>query len=43
MFDLRKLCVQIRSLVLQLQETNDPIAKLAAVIDMIIGCLSASP
>ena len=43
MFDLRKLCAQLRSLALQLQETNDPVAKLAAIIDMIIGCVSASP
>ena len=38
-FDLNKLCVQLRSLALHLQETNDPIA----IIDAVIGCLSASP
>jgi len=43
MFDLSKLCVQLRSLALHLQETNDPIAKLVAVIDAVIGCLSTSP
>ena len=43
MFDLSKLCVQLRSLALHLQKTNDPIVKLVAVIDAVIGCLSTSP
>jgi len=40
MFDFHKLCTQLRSLALQLQETSDPITKLMAVIDMVVSCLS---
>jgi hypothetical protein len=43
MFDFRKLCIQLRSLALQLQETTDPIAKLVAVTDTVVNCLSPTP
>jgi hypothetical protein len=43
MFDFRKLCNQLRSLALQIQESNDPITKLVAVIDTVLGCFSTSP
>ena len=42
MFNFHKLCTQLRSLA-QLQETSDPITKLVAVIDVVVGCLSPSP
>jgi hypothetical protein len=34
--------VQLRSLLIQLQEANDPITKLVAVIDTIVTCFSTS-
>jgi len=44
MFDFHKLCTQLlRSLALQLQESNDPVTKLVAVIDTVVGCFSPSP
>jgi hypothetical protein len=43
MFDFPKLFTELRSLALQLHESNDPIAKLVAVIDMVIGCFSSFP
>jgi hypothetical protein len=43
MFDLHKLGVQLRSLALILRQSTDPITKLVAVIDTVIGCLSSSP
>jgi hypothetical protein len=43
MFTFHKLCTQLRSLALQLQETSDPITKLVAIIDTVVGCLSPSP
>ena len=43
MFDFHKLCIQLRSLAIQLQESNDPITKLVVVIDTVVGCFSPSP
>jgi len=43
MFDFHKLCIQLRLLAIQLQESNDPITKLVAVIDTVVGCFSPSP
>ena len=40
MFILQHLCTQIRLLAVKLQETNDPIAKLVAVIDTVVDCFS---
>jgi hypothetical protein len=42
LFDYQKLCVQLRSLLIQLQESTDPITKLVAIIDTIITCFSTS-
>ena len=42
MFDLPKLCTQLRSLAFTLQDSGDPITKLTAVIDTVISCLSTS-
>jgi hypothetical protein len=38
LFGYQKLYVQLRSLLIQLQESNDPITKLVAMIDTIITC-----
>jgi hypothetical protein len=43
MFDVHKLCNQLKSLASQLQETNDPISKLVMIVDSVISCLSPSP
>jgi hypothetical protein len=43
MFDFHKLCIQLRSLALQLQETTDAIAKLVSVIDTVVNCLPPAP
>jgi len=43
MFNFHKLCTQLHSLALLLQETSDPITKLVAVIDTVVSCLSSSP
>ena len=43
MSDFHKLCTQLRSLALQLQETSDPITKLVAIIDTVVSCLSSFP
>ena len=43
MFDFHKLCIQLRSLALQLQETSDRITNLVAIIDTVVGCFSPSP
>jgi hypothetical protein len=40
LFDYQKLCVQLRSLVIQLQESMGPITKFVAIIDTIIACFS---
>jgi hypothetical protein len=42
MFDLQKLCTQMRLLAIKLQETDDPITKLVAVIDSTVDCFSTS-
>ena len=42
LFDYQKLYVQLRSLLIQLQEPTDPITKLVAIIDTIITCFSTS-
>jgi hypothetical protein len=42
LFDYQKLYVKLRSLLIQLQEANDPITKLVAVIDTIVTCFSTS-
>ena len=42
MFNLPKLCIQLRSLAFTLQASGDPITKLVAVIDTVVGCLSTS-
>jgi hypothetical protein len=42
MFDIPKLCIQLRSLAFTLQESGDSITKLVAVIDTVVGCLSTS-
>jgi len=43
MFDFHKLSTLLRSLTLQLQEANDPVAKLVAIIDTVVAYLSSSP
>lgn len=42
LFDYQKLYVHLRSLITQLQESEDPITKLVAIIDTVIACLSTS-
>ena len=42
LFDYQKLYVQLRSLIIQLQDAKDPITKLVAIIDTIIACFSSS-
>ena len=42
MFDFHKLSTLLRSLVLQLQTTNDPITKIVAIVDTVLACLSSS-
>ena len=42
MFDLPKLCIQLRSLASAIQEPGDPITKLVVVIDTVVSCLSPS-
>ena len=43
MFNFHKLCTQLPPLALKLQETSDPITRLVAVIDTVVGCLTPSP
>jgi len=42
MFNLQKLSTQMRLLATKLQETDDPITKLVAVIDAVVDCFSTS-
>ena len=42
MFDFHKLSTLLRSLTLQLQESNDPITKIVAIVDTVLACLSSS-
>jgi len=42
MFNLQYLCTQMRLLAVKLQETNDPITELVAVIDTVVDCFSAN-
>ena len=43
MFNFHKLSTQLRSIALQLQESKDPITKIVAIMDTVVGCLSSSP
>jgi hypothetical protein len=42
MFNLQKLSTQMRLLATKLQEMDDPITKLVAVIDAVVDCFSTS-
>ena len=42
MFNLQKLSTQMRLLATKLQETDDPVTKLVAVIDAVVDCFSTS-
>jgi hypothetical protein len=42
MFNLQKLSTQMRLLPIKLQETNDFITKLVAVIDAVVDCFTSS-
>ena len=42
LFDYQKLYVQLRTLITQLQESQDPITKLVAVVETIINCFSTT-
>jgi PAX-interacting protein 1 len=43
MFDIQKLCNQVKALASQLQATHDPVSKLVMIVDTVINCLSPSP
>jgi len=42
MFNLQKLSTQMRVLAIKLQETDDLITKLVALIDVVVDCFSTS-
>ena len=42
MFNLQKLSTQMCLLAIKLQETDDPITKLVAVIHAVVDCFSTS-
>jgi len=40
MFNFQQLSIQMRHLARKLQETEDPITKLVAVIDTVVNCFA---
>ena len=42
MSDIQKLCQTLRSLVLELQTTSDPLSNIMVVLDAVVTCSSSS-